>query len=112
MSELNEIMNGTHEIKNLHIEEDTLAFNTELDNYNWNLSPRDIEMIIWCLQQKIDKAIEYIKNEDIDICTIRYNDIVDTKNELLEILGDKEKDIEFDILKALNTDLPDDIEMG
>ena len=42
------------------------------------------------LQQRIDKAIEYIKNEDIDICTIRNNDIVDTKNELLEILGEKE----------------------
>lgn len=41
---------------------------------------------------RIDKAIEYIKNEDIDICTIRYNDIVDTKNELLEILGDKENE--------------------
>lgn len=34
--------------------------------------------------------------------------------ELLEILDkvEKENDIEFDVLKALNTDLDDDIEMG
>lgn len=42
------------------------------------------------LQVKINNAIDYIKNEDIDICTIRNNDIIDTKNELLEILGDSE----------------------
>lgn len=94
MSELNEIMNGTHEIKNLHIEEDTLAFNTELDNYNWNLSPRDIEMIIWCLQQKIDKAIEYIKsNYRVLLLSDPPREAFDI-NELLKILGEKENEKE------------------
>ena len=59
----------------------------ELGN-NYDLFMYEINL---CLLQKIDKAIEYIKNEDIDICTIRNNDIVDTKNELLEILGEKER---------------------
>lgn len=56
---------------------------------------KDIKALLEYLfeqEQKIDKAIEYIKNEDIDVCTIRYNDIYDTKNELLEILGDKENE--------------------
>lgn len=65
MNELEEIMNGKHEIKHLKIDNDTLTFNTELNNYDWNLTPRDIEMIIYTLQEdknnlqsKIDKAIE------------------------------------------------------
>lgn len=37
-------------------------------------------------------------------------DMYELLNKIREILGDK--DIEFDVLKALNTDLPDDIEMG
>lgn len=72
MNELEEIMNGKHEIKHLRIDDDTLSFNTELDNYDWNLTPRDIEMIIYTLQEdknnlqsKIDKAIEYIENHFI-----------------------------------------------
>ena len=67
MNELEEIMNGKHEIKHLKIDNDTLSFNTELDNYDWNLTPRDIEMIIYTLQEdknnlqsKIDKAIEIL----------------------------------------------------
>lgn len=53
------------------------------------------------LQQRIDKAIEWVNNHDVD-----------DGWELLEILGDKEQDIELDVLKALNTDLDDDVEMG
>lgn len=66
------------------------------------------------LNSIIKEAIEYIENEDIDVCTIRYNDIQDVKQQLLEILDkvEKENDIEFDVLKALNTDLDDDVEMG
>lgn len=62
MSELDEIINGKHKIKHLHIEGDTIAFETELDNYNWNLSPWDIEMMIYNLQERINEAIEYCEN--------------------------------------------------
>ena len=83
------------------------------------------------LQNKIDKAIELL-NELLsstkgvlnDYCSSReareHNKILiellredeQAYIKLLETLGNKEKDIEFDVLKALNTDLPDDIEMG
>lgn len=62
MRELDEIMNGKHEIKHLHIDGDTIAFETELDNYTWNLTPRDIEMIIYNLQERIKETIEYCEN--------------------------------------------------
>ena len=39
---------------------------------------------------RIEKAVEYIENKDIDVCTIRYNDIYDTKKELLNILNGEE----------------------
>lgn len=51
MNELEEIMNGKHEIKHLRIDNDTLTFNTELNNYDWSLTARDIEMIIYTLQE-------------------------------------------------------------
>ena len=38
------------------------------------------------LNNIIKKAINYIENEDIDVCSIRNNDIQDTKQELLDIL--------------------------
>lgn len=41
------------------------------------------------LNNIIDKAREYIENEDVDVTTIRYNDIFDIKNELLDILKEK-----------------------
>ena len=70
MSELDEIMEGKHEIKHLHIEGDTIAFETELNSHTWNLSPRDIEIIIYCLQKEnnkqkevLDKIKEYIKED-------------------------------------------------
>lgn len=70
MNELEEIMNGKHEIKHLKIDNDTLTFNTELNNYDWNLTPRDIEMIIYALQEdknnlqsKIDKANEILDKD-------------------------------------------------
>ncbi len=66
MNELEEIMNGKHEIKHLRIDNDTLTFNTELNNYDWNLTARDIEMIIYTfqkdknqLQNLIDKTTNY-----------------------------------------------------
>ena len=88
--------------------------------------------IIVELQQKIDKANEILSN----ILVIKRSDgnygaakntrkkevykAICMLNEILEtpcrtnynLLGDKEQDIEFDILKALNTDLDDDVEMG
>jgi hypothetical protein len=83
MSELDEIMEGKHEIKHLHIEGDTIAFETELDNHTWNLSPRDIEIIIYCLQKEnnkqkevLDKIKEIFKDygdkEDISGITMYY----------------------------------------
>jgi hypothetical protein len=94
MSELDEIMEGKHKIKHLHIEGDTIAFNTELDNYNWNLTPRDIEIIIYCLQNELDKykevldkIKEYIKNcgDGIDD-----NWIAISKRDILELLEEIE----------------------
>ena len=105
MNELEEIMNGKHEIKHLKIDNDTLSFNTELDNYDWNLTPRDIEMIIYTLQKdknnlqsKIDKAIEFVEsmeycgqedyfydNKSKDPCG-NDNTFNDSKNKLLDIL--------------------------
>lgn len=60
MTKLDEIMNGEHEIKKLRIEGDTIGFDTEQDN-NWNLTPRDIENIIYNLQrtnQKLKTELE------------------------------------------------------
>lgn len=73
------------------------------------------------LQQKIDKAIsinQYIIDYGFDydgLNTIEslkglIDMLVDYAKQVKEILGDK--DIEFDILKALNTDLDDDVKMG
>ena len=73
------------------IDQQALEIASLQQRYNALLEAHKIqEELLEDKESKIDKAIEYIKNEDIDICTIRYNDIVDTKNELLEILGDKE----------------------
>ena len=58
------------------------------------------------LQERIDKAIEYIKSRARNAGV----QLMPREKELLEILRDE--DIEFDMLKALNTDLDDDIEMG
>ena len=38
------------------------------------------------LNERINKAIKYICNDNIDVCTVRYNDIQNVKNELLDIL--------------------------
>ena len=92
MNELEEIMNGKHEIKHLKIDNDTLAFNTELNNYDWNLTPRDIEMIIYTLQKdknnlqsKINKANKildkYAKTEVED-----YKEIIKFYKELRNVL--------------------------
>ena len=62
------------------------------------------------LKNKINEAIEY--NEHL-IRDAKYHlNLGHLKKMKKILLGDKEKDIEFDVLKALNTDLPDDIEMG
>ena len=61
MSELEEIMDGKHEIKHLQIEGDTIAFETELNNHTWNLTPRNIEVIISCLQQELQQKENIIK---------------------------------------------------
>ena len=49
----------------------------------------DVRSLRHQLQQKeniIKEVREYVENENIDVCTIRYNDIQDVKQELLEIL--------------------------
>ena len=60
MKELDEIMKGKIKLKHFNIDNDTISFQTELDNYMWNLTPRDIEIIISNLQEKIDKAIDKV----------------------------------------------------
>ena len=59
------------------------------------------------LHSIIKEVREYIENPRNEMS-------VNTYQELLEILdkAGKENDIEFDVLKALNTDLDDDVEMG
>ena len=54
MNELDEIMNGKQEMRGFRIEGDTIGFDT-LKRANWNLSPRDIENIIYTLQQELDQ---------------------------------------------------------
>lgn len=93
MKELDEIMEGKHKINHLQIDGDTLAFNTELDNYTWNLSPRDIEIIIYCLQNEkdkykivLDKIKEYINDDTIfDGSAMCKNDL----DIILEEINDK-----------------------
>ena len=43
------------------------------------------------LHSIIEEARQYVEDEDIDVCTIRYNDIQDVKQELLEILDKVEE---------------------
>lgn len=69
MNELEKIMNGKQEMRGFRIEGDTIGFDT-LKSANWNLTPRDIETIIYTLQEdknnlqsKIDKAIEFINSK-------------------------------------------------
>lgn len=102
MSELDEIMEGKHEIKHLHIEEDTIAFETELDNHTWNLTPRDIEIIIYCLQRELQQKetiikevreyikqsgqyLEDIKRFNVDVLEPNYLDIL----KILDKVGDE-----------------------
>ena len=61
MSELDEIMNGKHEMRGFRIDGDTIGFDTP-KHCNWNLNPRDIEYIIYNLQRIRDEAIEYCEN--------------------------------------------------
>lgn len=83
MSELDEIMEGKHEIKHLHIEGDTIAFETELDSHIWNLSPRDIEIIIYCLQKENNKQKEVL-DKIKEYCMKNPCYHTNTINELLE----------------------------
>ena len=100
MSELDEIMKGKHEIKHLHIEGDTIAFETELNNYTWNLTPRDIGIIIYYLQNQLQQkenimkeVREYIEHENfkrtilVGVSTKKYTR--DILNNILEILDRK-----------------------
>jgi hypothetical protein len=54
MSELDEIMNGKIEMRGFRVEGDTIGFDTQ-KHANWNLNPRDIENIIYTLQQELDQ---------------------------------------------------------
>ena len=71
MNELEEIMNGKREMRCFRIEGDTIGFDT-LRSANWNLTPRDIETIIYTLQEdknnlqsKIDKVNQYLEEHFI-----------------------------------------------
>lgn len=87
MSELDEIMEGKHKIKHLHIEGDTIAFETELDSHTWNLSPRDIEIIIYCLQKENNKQKEVL--DKIKECLEQHAWWVEV-NEIYELLEEIE----------------------
>lgn len=54
MSELDEIMDGKYEMRGFRIEGDTIGFDTP-QSCGWNLSPRDIEIIIYTLQKEIER---------------------------------------------------------
>ena len=76
----------------------------DLDNANSKLSD---------LTKSHLEAIKCIKNRNTTKSKKeRFMTGETTLEKVWKILGDKEKDIELDVLKALNTDLPDDIEMG
>lgn len=98
MSELEEIMKGKIKLKHFNIDNDTISFQTELDNYTWNLTPRDIEIIIYNLQERIDKAIEYINNSGnmslVNGYSFPEKPIIDkqVKQELLSILEGDDKE--------------------
>lgn len=77
----------------------------ELGN-NYDLFMYEINL---CLLQKIDKAIEILKDTNVNDNSVLLLTTIDYAR---HILGDKENDIEFDVLKALNTDLDDDVKMG
>lgn len=61
------------------------------------------------LENIIKEVREYIKSHTNN-CMFELR--IEEMEELLEILDKENKDIELDILKALNTDLDDDVEMG
>lgn len=67
-------------VKEAHIQQLKLK-NQELLSDNMNIAELNINLL-----NKINKAIDYIEDENIDITTIRFNDIQDVKKDLLEIL--------------------------
>ena len=74
MNELDEIMNGKQEMIGFRIEGDTIGFDT-LKSANWNLSPRDIENIIYTLQQELG---QYKNNwEELEKWLISYRTNID-----------------------------------
>ena len=94
MSELDEIMDGKYEMRGFRIEGDTIGFDTP-QNHGWNLSPRDIEIIIYTLQQELErykniideletylqrKYCEYVDMESDDAFVISL--VLDTLREL------------------------------
>lgn len=84
---------------------DYKSYSNHLESENERLNA-----IIDDLEERIDKAIEY--NEHL-IRDAKYHLNLGHLKKMKKILsGDKENDIEFDVLKALNTDLDDDVEMG
>ena len=69
-------------------------------------------------KEEAQEIINYIhlleeENKQLKIENVNYRyKILSGNSNIAEILRDKEQDIEFDVLKALNTDLDDDVEMG
>lgn len=82
--EIKEIMNGNREIKHLRIEGETLGFDTQFHN-NWNFTPRDIEQIIYTLQQENQQLkdendkikIAIIENCDLRLEVLKYKEVIE-----------------------------------
>ena len=62
----------------------------ELENYKFRPKVKFSQVIE--LRDRINKTIEYVEDENIDITTIRFNDIQDVKKDLLDILKGVDKD--------------------
>lgn len=73
-------------VKEAHIQQLKLKVQ-ELESENKNVAELNINLL-----NKINKAIEYVEDENIDITTIKFNDIQDVKKELLEILKGEDND--------------------
>ena len=66
----------------------------KINKDKYNIEEKELTRVlsyIKRLENRMNRAINYIENEDIDICMIRNNDIQDTKQELLDILKGEDK---------------------
>lgn len=67
---------------------------------------------VYKLESIIKEAREYIINQKLHKFEDTTGGLTYEERKLLQILDKENKAIELDMLKALNTDLDDDVEMG